>query len=80
MAGQRLQPYPYTEVSAVCTHLAYTGKGYGAKLVRSQVCKIIATSRVPFLHVYPENTAARLYEKLGFEVRKQMVVYVLEKV
>ena len=79
MAGQRLQPDPYTEVSAVCTHPAHTGKGHGAKLVCSQVTKIIAASRIPFLHVYPENTACRLYEKLGFVVRKQMVVYVLKK-
>ena len=78
MAGQRLQPDPYTEVSAVCTHPEHTGKGYAAKLVRNQISKIVAASRIPFLHVYPDNTAAcKLYEKLGFETRKQMVVYVL---
>jgi ribosomal protein S18 acetylase RimI-like enzyme len=80
MAGQRLQPHPFVEVSAVCTHPDHTGKGYAAKLVRSQVNNILATSHIPFLHVYPDNTAAcRLYEKIGFEVRKQMVVYALVK-
>lgn len=80
MAGQRLQPDPYAEISAVCTHPDYTGKGYAAKLVRSQISKITAAGRIPFLHVYPDNTAAcKLYEKLGFHIRKQMVVYVLEK-
>lgn len=80
MAGQRLQPDPYTEISAVCTHPDHTGKGYAAKLVRSQINQITAASRIPFLHVYPDNTAAcKLYEKLGFHIRKQMVVYVLEK-
>lgn len=80
MAGQRLQPDPYTEISAVCTHPDYTGKGYAAKLVRSQISKITAAGHIPFLHVYPDNTAAcKLYEKLGFYTRKEMVVYVLEK-
>jgi len=80
MAGQRLQPDPYTEISAVCTHPDYTGKGYSAKLVCSQISKITAAGHIPFLHVYPDNTAAcKLYEKLGFHTRKKMVVYVLEK-
>lgn len=80
MAGQRLQPHPYIEVSAVCTHPDHTGKGYAAKLVRSQIRKITAVARIPFLHVYSDNTAAcKLYEKLGFHTRKQMLVYFLEK-
>jgi ribosomal protein S18 acetylase RimI-like enzyme len=80
MSGQRLQPDPFVEVSAVCTHPAHTGKGYAAKLVSSQITRITAASRIPFLHVYPENTAAcKLYERLGFQTRKQMLVYRLEK-
>ncbi|MCU7549699.1 GNAT family N-acetyltransferase [Chitinophagaceae bacterium LB-8] len=80
MAGQRMQPDPFTEVSAVCTHPDHTGKGFAARLVRSQIGKISTASRIPFLHVYSDNTAAwKLYEKLGFHTRKQMLVYVLEK-
>ncbi len=80
MTGQRLQPDPYTEVSAVCTHPDYTGRGYAAKLVRSQISKITTGRRIPFLHVYADNTAAcKLYEKLGFQTRKKMIVYFLEK-
>ncbi|WP_207506096.1 GNAT family N-acetyltransferase [Telluribacter humicola] len=80
MAGQRLQPAPYTEVSAVCTHPDHTGKGYAAKLIRSQIRSIIAAGRIPFLHAAPENTnAIRLYEKLGFQIRKRLLIYVLEK-
>jgi ribosomal protein S18 acetylase RimI-like enzyme len=81
MTGQRLKPDPYIEVSAVCTHPAHTGKGYAAKLVASQVRHILAASRIPFLHVYPDNTGAcKLYEKLGFHTRKQLWVYMLEKI
>lgn len=80
MAGQRLQPDPYTEISAVCTHPEYTGKGYAAKLIRSQISQITAASRIPFLHVNSDNTTAwQLYERLGFQTRKLMLVYILEK-
>lgn len=80
MAGQRLQPDLYSEISAVCTHPDHTGKGYAAKLVRSQISKITARCCIPFLHVYSDNTAAcKLYEKLGFHTRKQMLVYFIEK-
>lgn len=80
MTGQRLQPDPYTEVSAVCTHPDALGKGYAGMLIQSQLRHIRAAGRIPFLHVYPENrSAVGLYRKLGFEVRKEMMVYVLEK-
>ncbi|NCI45751.1 GNAT family N-acetyltransferase [Sediminibacterium soli] len=80
MAGQRLQPGAYTEISAVCTHPDHAGKGYAAGLLRSQLARITAASRIPFLHVYPENSGAcALYRKLGFETRTQMTVYVLRK-
>ena len=79
MAGQRLQPDPYKEISAVCTHPNHTGKGYAAKLIQSQIIRITAASGVPFLHVYPENPACKLYNKLGFQMRKEMVVYRIEK-
>lgn len=80
MAGQRLQPGCYTEVSAVCTHPQALGKGYAGLLLQSQVHHIKAMGRIPFLHVYPENTrAVALYQRLGFELRKEMRVYVLER-
>jgi predicted GNAT family acetyltransferase len=80
MIGQRLQPGNYSEVSAVCTHPAFTRKGFAAKLLASQISKITASSRIPFLHVYPENTGAcSLYKKLGFETRIKMIVYFLQR-
>lgn len=80
MTGERLQPDPYTEISAVCTHPDYAGKGYASQLIRNQIRKIMAVSRIPFLHVLPDNTSAcNLYQKLGFQIRKEMMIYVLEK-
>ncbi|OOG72226.1 GNAT family N-acetyltransferase [Algoriphagus sp. A40] len=80
MTGQRLHPDPYVEVSAVCTHPDYLGNGFAAELVRNQIRRILGESKIPFLHVYPDNFGAiRLYEKLGFRLRKEMRVYFLEK-
>lgn len=81
MAGRRLCPDPYVEISAVCTHPDYLGKGLSAQ-VTSQVMKgILAEKRIPFLHVYPDNAPAiRVYEKLGFQPRAILRVYLLEKI
>lgn len=80
MAGQRLQPTSYTEISAVCTHPNYLGRGYARQLVQQQLGRILAAGRTPFLHVYEDNTPAyTLYVKLGFELRQRLHVYVLEK-
>ncbi|SNR81035.1 GNAT family N-acetyltransferase [Hymenobacter mucosus] len=80
MAGQRLQPSSYTEISAVCTHPEYLGRGYAQQLMLHQLSRILAAGRTPFLHVYEDNTRAyALYRRLGFELRKPLHVFVLEK-
>lgn len=80
MAGQRLNPTPYAEISAVCTHPDYLGRGYAGKLLMNQVKRIKAASEIPFLHVKAENERAiKVYEKLGFVTRKEMSFYVLRK-
>jgi ribosomal protein S18 acetylase RimI-like enzyme len=80
MAGQRLNPVPYAEISAVCTHPDYLGRGYAGKLLLNQVKRIKAASEIPFLHVKSENERAiKVYEKLGFVTRKEMSFYVLRK-
>ncbi|GGB02522.1 GNAT family N-acetyltransferase [Mucilaginibacter rubeus] len=80
MAGQRLNPAPYAEISAVCTHPDYLGRGYAGKLLLNQAKRIKAASEIPFLHVKSENERAiKVYEKLGFVTRKEMSFYVLRK-
>jgi predicted GNAT family acetyltransferase len=67
MAGERLFPAPYREISAVCTDEAYRGKGLAARLVRHLVARIEGRSETPMLHAASDNTSAiRLYETLGF--------------
>ena len=73
MAGERLRPPGWTEISAVCTAPEARGRGHAARLVRALTARIEARGERPFLHVAEENTGAiALYERLGFEVRKQV--------
>lgn len=66
MAGERLRPPGWTEISAVCTAPAARGHGHAARLVRALAARIRSRGERPFLHVAESNTAAiALYERLG---------------
>ncbi|OQR63439.1 GNAT family N-acetyltransferase [Streptomyces maremycinicus] len=71
MAGERLRPAGWTEISAVCTAPEARGQGYAALLVRALTKRILACGDRPFLHVAEANTGAiALYERLGFRTRR----------
>ena len=74
MAGERLNPPGWTEISAVCTDAAYRGQGLATRLVRAVAHGIRQRGDIPFLHTAAENTnAVRLYESLGFRRRPGIV-------
>ncbi|MGW1995687.1 GNAT family N-acetyltransferase [Embleya sp. NPDC001921] len=71
MAGERLRPPGWTEISAVCTDPARRGRGLATRLVLALVADITARGDTPFLHAAAENVnAIRLYESLGFRLRR----------
>ncbi|MEV5826476.1 GNAT family N-acetyltransferase [Spirillospora sp. NPDC052242] len=71
MAGERLRPPGWTEISAVCTVPEARGRGHAARLVRALAARVLARGERPFLHVAAVNTGAvALYERLGFAVRE----------
>jgi len=71
MAGERLHLPGYTEVSAVCTHPEFQGRGYARELMSILMRKIIRRGETPILHVRQENVSAiHLYQKLGFRTRR----------
>jgi ribosomal protein S18 acetylase RimI-like enzyme len=71
MAGERLRLTGFTEVSAVCTDPEHRGHGHASRLVSILARRIAARGETPFLHVRADNDSAfRVYEKLGFETRR----------
>jgi len=79
MAGERMKPDGFTEVSGVCTHPGWRGRGYAGGLMRVVAERILARGETPFLHAYADNRGAiALYESLGFRLRCDVNVTVLE--
>jgi predicted GNAT family acetyltransferase len=80
MAGERLHPPGWTEISAVCTDEAYRGQGLGTRLVRAVAAGIRRRGETPFMHAAASNTnAIRLYESLGFRLRKRTMFAMLTR-
>lgn len=73
MAGERLKLDGFVEISAVCTHPDYRGRGYGAALMKIVGRRILDEGDTPFLHTYADNAVAiALYTRLGFKVRAEV--------
>ncbi len=80
MAGTRLAAGPYTEVSAVCTHPDFVGRGLSQLVLPHVLNYIHQHHQIPYLQLYPDNLPAyRLYQKIGFVERTNLRVYSLEK-
>lgn len=79
MAGERMKPEGFTEVSGVCTHPDHRGRGYAGALMRAVTARILERGEQAFLHAYAANTATiALYETLGFRVRTKITYTVLD--
>jgi ribosomal protein S18 acetylase RimI-like enzyme len=75
MAGERMKQDGMTEISGVCAHPDFQGRGLGRLLSVFMANRILARRETPFLHAYATNAAAiRLYESIGFELRTMMHV------
>ncbi|MFJ9820720.1 GNAT family N-acetyltransferase [Streptomyces sp. NPDC101151] len=72
MAGERLHPPGWTEISAVCTDPSFRGEGLATRLILAVAHGIQERGESPFLHTSARNTnAIRLYESLGFRLRRR---------
>jgi ribosomal protein S18 acetylase RimI-like enzyme len=79
MAGERLRPPGYTEISAVATDPDHRKQGLAERLVREVATGIVARSEVPFLHAAASNAGAiRLYESMGFTMRRTVIFQILQ--
>ncbi len=80
VTGERMQMDNFTEVSAVVTHPNHTRKGYAKQLVTHTTKEIIKLGKTPYLHVAASNLGAiALYQKLGFELRRQIDFWQFKK-
>jgi predicted GNAT family acetyltransferase len=80
MAGERMKPAQYTEMTAVCVHPSHRGRGYGQILLSAISRQIVSRGEIPFLHVFSSNhSAIALYRRQGMDIRRRFHVTVLKK-
>jgi ribosomal protein S18 acetylase RimI-like enzyme len=78
MTGERMTPADYTEMTAVCVHPDFRGRGYAQALLAHVSRQIVARGEIPFLHVFSENhSAIALYKRQGMTIRRRLHVTVL---
>ena len=80
MAGERMKPADYTEMTAVCVRPSHRGRGYGQLLLAAISRRIVARGEIPFLHVFSDNNSAiALYQRQGMTIRRRLHVTVLQR-
>ena len=80
MAGERSRAGSLREISGVCTHPDYQGRGLAKRLMLKLITREMLHGQAPFLHVMRDNAGARqLYEAMGFRNYKETVVRVVAR-
>jgi ribosomal protein S18 acetylase RimI-like enzyme len=80
MAGERMKPANYAEITAVCVHPSHRGHGYAQILLATVSRQISTRGEIPFLHVFSDNySAIALYRRQGMEIRRHLWVTVLQR-
>jgi ribosomal protein S18 acetylase RimI-like enzyme len=80
MAGERMRLDGYQELSAVCTHPDYTGRGYAQRLLGILCNSSFDRGFTPFLHVYADNTRAiGVYRRMSFVDRTVLPFWALHQ-
>jgi ribosomal protein S18 acetylase RimI-like enzyme len=80
MAGERMHAGSLREISGVCTHPDFQGRGLARRLMNKIIRRQLSRKQTPFLHVMRDNVAARkLYQKMGFRNYFETVVRVISR-
>ena len=80
MIGERLGTDAHQEMSAICTHPDYVGRGYARRLTAWLTNQTLVQGRLPFLHVSHQNVRAKqIYEQLGYHVRRDIPFWSLRR-
>lgn len=80
MAGERMGFDGHQEISAVCTHPDYLGRGLAQRLVTELTNASLDAGKLPFLHVSNRNVRAKaLYQRLGYVQRIDINLWSLKR-
>jgi ribosomal protein S18 acetylase RimI-like enzyme len=80
MAGERMEVEDLREISGICTHPKFQGRGLARKLTLKLVRREMERGLTPYLHVISHNTGARvLYAKMGFKDYLETTVRVITR-
>ena len=78
MAGERMCTGAFREISGVCTHPAYQGRGLARRLIETLIRREMERGETPFLHVLRSNVnAIATYERMGFRHFREETVRVV---
>jgi len=80
MIGERLGTPDRREMSAICTHPRFNGRGHARRLTAWLGNDCLARGVQPFLHVSHENLRAKLlYEQMGYRLRRDIGFWALQR-
>lgn len=80
MAGERMHAGTLREISGVCTHPSFQGRGLARRLMNELLRRELARGETPFLHVMRDNALARdLYRRMGFRDHREVVVRIVAR-
>ena len=78
MAGERMFAGGLREISGVCTHPDFQGRGLARRLMVKLIRRQMLRNETPFLHVMRANSSAHgLYKRMGFHVYRESIVRVI---
>lgn len=78
MAGERLHAGNLREISGVCTHPDFLGRGLARRLMLRLIRRQLQRGETPVLHVMCDNDRAHgLYQRMGFRDHRVSVVRVI---
>jgi ribosomal protein S18 acetylase RimI-like enzyme len=80
MAGERMHAGTLREISGVCTHPDFQGRGLARRLMLKLFQRQMLRGETPFLHVMRANEPAhRLYLRMGFRDHQEVAVRVVSR-
>jgi ribosomal protein S18 acetylase RimI-like enzyme len=80
MAGERMRAGTLMEISGVCTHPDFQGRGLARRLVEKLIRREMQRNQTPFLHVMRDNLPARrVYERMGFRLHQEVALRIVSR-